>query len=436
MARTDSILSRLPGFFRSGDKLNTLYRLVEVFGNQVDVAEEDLIRVMRSHWVKTANNEDSKGFDTSEKGDLDSIFALYVEALGGTSLLKQAGRREGAEGIEDDVAYRKRIRGLIKVLRSGASTKEGIIAIVAANLGIVDDTPEAIAARDTIRVEEFLPEPFPNQFFDRALFEELLVDNPNYVDVTPQVRILVKPGLPNPIVKPALINTLTGEFARFEGTIQQGEELNFLTDGTALLNGLPVPITGQTPRLLPGMNKLQVTGSYGMPAGRFDEDRFDFARFELAQIVLPGQFDATNFDEAVFTDGNPVIEVTVSLLRYTPGTFMVRIPWDIDGYTEQLDLSPDKPREKIGYIVNRVKAAGTFAAITYEKYFGELQEHSDALTLENYMPVEDQDMQEANFSAATISQPYPGGLEHEMKDDLTLDGVFDYTTFDSLNTFA
>ena len=179
MARTDSILSRLPGFFRSGDRLNTLYRLAEVFGQQVDVAEEDLFKVMRSHWVKTADNEDSKGFDTSEKGDLDSIFALYVEALGGTSLLKQAGRREGAEGIEDDKAYRDRIRGLISVLRSGASTKEGIIAIVAANLGIVDESEQAEAARKTIRVEEYLPEPYPNQLFERALFEEILADNPN-----------------------------------------------------------------------------------------------------------------------------------------------------------------------------------------------------------------------------------------------------------------
>ena len=256
------------------------------------------------------------------------------------------------------------------------------------------------------------------------------------MNVVPQVRILVRPGLPTPLVKPAVINLRTGEFARFEGTIQQGEELSFLTDGTAMLNGLPVPITGTTPPLLPGVNPMQIQGAYGMPAGRFDEDRYDFARYDLAQIALPGQFDATNFDEAVFSDGSPVVDVTVSMLRYTPGTFMVRIPWDIEGYTEQLDNSPDKPREKIGFIVNRVKAAGTFAAITYEKYFGELQEHNDALTIQDHMPVENQDMEELNFSASTIAQPYPGGLEHEMKDSLSLEGRFDYTTFDSLNTYA
>ncbi|MEM0995720.1 MAG: hypothetical protein AAGN35_01515 [Bacteroidota bacterium] len=436
MPRTDSILSRFPGFYRSGDRLNHLYRFIEVFGKQVDVAEEDLVRVMRSRWVNTANNAGSEGFDTSEKGDLDKVFALYLEALGGTSLLRQKGRRPDPEGLADDKGYRERILGLIRVLRDGASTKEGIIAIVAANLGIVGETEMAVKARQSIRVEEFLPESYPVQQFDRALYEEALVLNPNYVDLVPQVRIVIKPGLPTPLVKPTLVNLQTGEFARFEGTVQQGEELSFLTDGTALLEGLPVPITGSTPRLLPGYNKLIVGAAYGMPAGRFDQDRWDFARFDQPQLASPGQFDQAFFDQAVFTDGSPVVDIEVALMRFTPGTFMVRIPWDIEGYTENLDNSPDKPREKIRFIVDRVKAAGTFGAITYEKYFQERHEQNVALTLVDHLPVEEQEMAEENFTVSSIAQPYPGGLEHEMQDALSLEGRFDYTTFDSLNTFA
>ena len=109
MSRVDTIISRLPGFYQSQDRQNVLYRWIETFGKELNAAEEDLIHVMRAHWVNWANNEDSKGFDTSDKGDLDSIFSLYVEALGGTSLLKQSKRTPGPAGKEEDQIYRERI---------------------------------------------------------------------------------------------------------------------------------------------------------------------------------------------------------------------------------------------------------------------------------------------------------------------------------------
>ena len=413
-----------------------LYRLVSVFGAQADLAEEDLIQVMRSHWVNRANNEGSKGFDTAEKGDLDRIFALYVEALGGTSLLRQQGRREGPDGLIDDKLYRERIKGLIRVLRDGASTKAGIVAIVAANLGIVGDSDEAVAARQMIRVEEFLPQQAPTQTFQLALFQEFLVENPNYVQVTPQVGIRVKPGLPTGLVNPTLKNLQTGEFSRYNGTLQAGEELVFLTDGTALLDGLPVPLTGPSPQLNPGTSQLRIEAGMGMPAGRFDADRWDYARFDVAQVVVPGTFNQSYFDEAIFTDGSPIITVNIAMVSYTPGTFMVRIPWDIAGYTEQLDTLPDKPREQIRFIVNKVKAAGTFGVITYEKYFSEEHEHAAALTLADTMPMENHVHEELDFMVETVTTPYPGGLNHAMNDALVLNGMFDKTTFDSLNTFA
>jgi hypothetical protein len=268
MARTDSIISRLPYFFQSGDRLNNLYRWVEVFGKQVDIAEEDLIRVMRSHWVNTANNEDSKGFDTAEKGDLDKIFALYLEALGGTSLLRQRGRRSGEDGLEDDKIYRERIKGLIGVLRDGASTKEGIIAIVAANLGIVGDSQEAKDARATIRIEEFLPIAAPIQTFAVDLFQEFEAKNDNHITQVPQINVRIIGSLPTPLVNPTITNLETGESAMYVGQLHTGEELVFLTTGEATIGGVIVPIVGNVPKLLSGFNTLRFEAGYGMPAGR------------------------------------------------------------------------------------------------------------------------------------------------------------------------
>src|SRR5262245_47227288 len=137
MSRTGQIVSRFPAFYRSGDTENLYYKFVGVFASMLDDAEEELLRVMKTHWVKTADNEGSTGFDATEKGDLDRMHALYLESLGRTAPLKQGKRRTGDEGRIDDELYHTRILGLIQVLKNGASTRAGIIDIVAANLGIV-----------------------------------------------------------------------------------------------------------------------------------------------------------------------------------------------------------------------------------------------------------------------------------------------------------
>lgn len=53
--------------------------------------------------------------------------------------------------------YRERLRDLIQVLMRGASTQQGILDLVAANLGIFADSEAAQAARKTITIEEFQP---------------------------------------------------------------------------------------------------------------------------------------------------------------------------------------------------------------------------------------------------------------------------------------
>jgi hypothetical protein len=435
MARTDSILSKFPGFYPSGDRYSVLYRWIEVFGSQVDAAEEDLIRVMRSHWVNTANNEGLKGRPAAGKGDLDKIFALYLQALGGTSLLKQAARRKDEEGIEDDKIFRTRLSGLVKVLRNGASTKSGIIAIVAANLGIVGDSDKANQARNSIRIEEFLPEQAPTQTLKVAPYEGFRVENLNGVDITPQIRITINVALPKPLVNPCLVNLDTGESARYEGTLLRGDELSFLTDGTAMLSGKPVPIVGKTPKIRPGYTRMRIQAGYGMPAGRFDVDTYDYSRFELEQLTLPGTFDQAKWDESVFSDGTQILNVLVDAIRYIPGAFNVRIPWDIPSYSEALETLEDKPREQIPFIVDKVKAAGTVPVITYEKRFGEEQGQAVELTIQDRMQPEEQGQDDAAFSINSINNPYPAGLSHELGDTLQLSGVFDFTTFDSLNTF-
>ena len=133
---TDTIIARMPDFYQSGEHENLLYKFVELFATVVDTAEEDLLSIMKMHWAKTADNALSPNAETTARGDLDKIFGLYLDSLGATSLLKQGKRRSDTEGgKEDDAIYRQRILGVINVLKNGASTKQGIIDIIAANLG-------------------------------------------------------------------------------------------------------------------------------------------------------------------------------------------------------------------------------------------------------------------------------------------------------------
>ncbi len=431
MSRATSLIRRLPDFYDSGESRNLFHRLTAVFGETLDQVEKDLLRVMRSHWVDTADNEGSRGLNTTQKGDLDKIFTLYLENLGGTSRLKQHDRRGGAEG-DDDALYRTRIRGLIEVLRHGASTREGIVAVVAANLGIVGDSAKARAARERIRVVEFLPEPMALPSRALALYEGFTVDNPNVVATTPEIRLRFRKDLPVPLLNPRLENLTTGGRVGYGASVAPGNELAFFADGSALLDGVEVPVEGAVPASPPGRSEWRFEAEIGIDEGRFDRTLFDFASFEEKRIDPIGVFDASPFDQSVFAFRQKAVDLEMTLTRLTPASFMVRIPWDIPGYTESFDQLGDPPRNQIKYIVDKVKAAGVLAVIVYEKTLTESHEAEIQLTVQR--PLREEHLhEEADFNVGSIQKNL---LEHEMSDQMVTSGVFDLTGFDSLNTFA
>lgn len=85
--RTASIISRFPHFYPPEDTKSFLPQFLDVFGEILDEVEQDLIRVLKSHFINTADNFGSLGFTATQKGDLDKIFALMLAELGGTSQL-------------------------------------------------------------------------------------------------------------------------------------------------------------------------------------------------------------------------------------------------------------------------------------------------------------------------------------------------------------
>lgn len=326
--------------------------------------------------------------------------------------------------------YRDRLLGLIQVLRQGASTRQGIIDIVAANLGIIGDDPQTQAAKALIEIEEFNPK--RTSFFsgNLALYQTFQVNNTNPHDVTPEIWVTMLSAPPGSV--------LAGlENIRFEDlgsahtatvSVQIKPRDNLvIKQNEVTLNTLAVQ-QGQSvsvPTLPPGTSNWQFTADINAegatrPAGRFDDSN-------------------TPWDKADFTPDAAVINATVQSYVDTPGVFTVVIPWHIPGYTDKFEETPDHPRNQILELVNKVRAAGVKAYVAYKQSFAEEHVHQDQLNLvikgdgaSNYLLAERLDLAD-NLRASNTER---SGEDHDMGDALSLDGRFDVTYFDSLNGFA
>jgi hypothetical protein len=87
--KTYSVLNRLHHFCAPDMLGSDMLNFADIFGRRLERAEKDLYDVMHSHHVQTADNEGSLGYTAKheERGDLDKLFAMYLEYLGGTSQL-------------------------------------------------------------------------------------------------------------------------------------------------------------------------------------------------------------------------------------------------------------------------------------------------------------------------------------------------------------
>ncbi len=376
--------------------------------------------------------------------------------------------------------YRQRLRGVIAQLLGGASTVEGITNIVAVNLGIIGDSEQAQAARAQIRVREFRPIPLTVTVAGPGgrgllLWEEFSIDNPNLIAVAPTITVRLHPNLSTPLAWLRLVNRSTGRWVQFNQQLRRNDEVIFARDGSASWNGLPTPgsLSGRLPELPPGRSIWRCEAAAGVVIGRFEQSFFDSTAFEQDRIddaifadlnpddsalqhsrfdLATAHFDRTtfltsdprqrsrfdqddtHFDQAPFLENDAAIAaIRMSFDRQTPGTFTVLVPWDIEGYTDKFAEFDDHPRHQIKYIVEKVKAAGIFAAIAYTKTFREQHRLSEMLTLRAHYPLPEAQTMQERFEPALRHSPSADSAEmrHSMADALATSGVFDCSYFDS-----
>ncbi|RLT44683.1 MAG: hypothetical protein DWI57_02725, partial [Chloroflexi bacterium] len=212
--------------------------------------------------------------------------------------------------------YQQRLRGLIQVLRQGASTRSGIIALVAANLGIVEDTPAARRQRQRIRIDEFAPVQETTAFAGVQVYSrfrpenprsQIRMVNPNLLPVTPEIRFALRvPGhyQLTPFTHWSIINRTTGQEAFYDGALHDGDGLA-LGSGGMQINYAEMAFTGSPIQLPPGESLLEIQALTGLTAGRLDRTLFDATTFvDDSQpdllVMTRGRFDETVYDNVMF----------------------------------------------------------------------------------------------------------------------------------------
>ncbi len=351
--------------------------------------------------------------------DLPSLQASYGDDL--ARLNRYAVESTWAYAIEPSHApYRERLQGLIAVLKRGASTRQGILDIVAANLGIVGNDPAVTAAKALIDIEEFLPQRALFFADNLKFYQEFAVNNINRSPETPHIWITMLNGPFRELTNIELIDIASGQRVRFPGRLQIGDRLT-LEGQRVFRNGI-VPaegLIGEIPQLKPGVARwrlhAEIIGADNKP-------------------YPAGAFDKQAFDQSLFVPDEPIVRVEVSSYALTYGVFTVTIPWHIAGFTDKFDEGGDHPRQQILNLVNRVKAAGVQALVAYKQVFQEDHDQTDRVNLavQGRLLKQQHDVRD---SFELDSQQRSGEL-HETSDRLVLAGAFDYTSFDSLNTFA
>ncbi len=317
--------------------------------------------------------------------------------------------------------YRDRLLGLIDVLRRGASTRQGVIDIVAANLGVIGDDPQARAAKALIQVVEF--NPMRTHFMDGvlSLHQEFTVNSSNTGAGTPEIWVKMLPGEIRSLCNIGFEEMTTHRSIRIATRIQPGDTLTF-KDGSVLLNGVPskdLPV-GAIPVLEPGIGQWRFMA--------------DLVSVEDSSVQPAGRFDEANLDESVWVSDDPAIHAEVLSYRHTPGAFTVIIPWRIPGFTDKFAETEQHPRHQILTLVNRVKAAGIQAFVAYQQVFCEDHDQTASLGLRiSGGPLAEALEAQDTLRAGNTAQDRE---DQDISDTFSLSGHFDLTEWDSLNTFS
>ena len=118
MIKTKNIIRHLPDLYKSEDE-SSLSLLLKAFSRQLQQIETAQFEIMKAHWIDQAGNTD----------DLSGLGALFD-----VPMLE----------YEETEVYRTRLRDTIAAYLAGVGTKEVVMKITAATLGLPEEEQHRI----------------------------------------------------------------------------------------------------------------------------------------------------------------------------------------------------------------------------------------------------------------------------------------------------
>ncbi len=263
------IRERLPSFYKTWTDKSILSQFIEAFAKSLSETEKDLFRIMRGHWI-----------DTAEGVDLDKLAAV-------NNVHRQVG--------EPDMAFRRRVKRAIQEYKGGGT----VAALQTALKGLFG--PQA----QSIEIIEFPPTPISFSV-DVTSGDTWKATSLGIEDSAPQVTLSVETKGAQ-VRDPQITSLEEGQTIGLSGLLKSGEELS--------LNGGKVFVSGADMTAQAKGEKVPMVLRKG--------SEWQYKEFLHGKL---GVFDTGTFDESFFATPLPTVRVRFDWITKKSSTVEVKIP--------------------------------------------------------------------------------------------------------------
>ena len=324
MPRTLEILKYFPNFDQAMDEGKLLYHVVDSIASRVREIENDMIGVMKSHWIKAV----------VDIGDLEKIAALYgIER----------------EEYEDINQFRTKIEDIIRLYLAGPGTVPSVIEFIAIALRkysievernkdgsvVIIHPVDGNESRtrcyfkgfdDALKVNENFIEINENPILENNYTENAIrhlhnwpLENRGFFESYPEIMFR---GYNARTINPVIFNRSTGQALGFRGIVPKKSVLKLTANEKGLLDTAELDGTDVKSKIF-SLKVSQFNGCY------FDEDSSRFAIFKPYWVLGKSRFAGDEHPQFF-----PVIPVGESEWEFRIGESTFNGPvFDEDAFT-------------------------------------------------------------------------------------------------------
>jgi hypothetical protein len=375
-ARQAKILSRFPSFMRAGEPEKSLGEIAGVLGYDLDEAERLMTRIQRAHRLMLAEEERDvwqlAALVGLQRADLLILRKSYEKRF--FALKQETEEKAYAKYLSE---LKESVQRIVRIMLEGCGTiwalLEGASVLIDADTAGAVKHTDADEARggfihrvpvkyNVIENQQRVPKSSFIYLVENPLVDRTTEDkerqqrehfNTKRMGFFNEAVAVQITGVADRTMWPMVINQDTHEGVGFRGSLTDGQRLVFAADGKAYLDGSEV--TGRCYYFRGALSDHSSFGSkapndlfcVAKPAGSLDRNypRPDIAPLE--QLTVPilrlgestwrfsveeGAFDASGFDEAVFTTDDPsppMGKVQLLWREHDPFSVAVLIPADL-----------------------------------------------------------------------------------------------------------